>query len=70
MIADLKALRSAPLADPYIGPAILEGRAAGVFFHEIFGHRVEGHRQKNDGGGADLRQEGRRADHAELRLGL
>jgi predicted Zn-dependent protease len=48
MIADLKALRRAPLADPYIGPAILEGRAAGVFFHEIFGHRVEGHRQKNE----------------------
>jgi TldD protein len=48
MIVDLKALRRAPLADPYIGPAILEGRAAGVFFHEIFGHRVEGHRQKND----------------------
>ena len=48
MIADLEALRVAPLADPFIGPAILEGRAAGVFFHEIFGHRVEGHRQKNE----------------------
>jgi predicted Zn-dependent protease len=48
MVTDLKALRRAPLADPYIGPAILEGRAAGVFFHEIFGHRVEGHRQKNE----------------------
>ena len=48
MIADLEALKRAPLADPYIGPAILEGRAAGVFFHEIFGHRVEGHRQKNE----------------------
>ena len=48
MIADLEALRRAPLADPYIGPAILEGKAAGVFFHEIFGHRVEGHRQKNE----------------------
>jgi predicted Zn-dependent protease len=48
MIADLKSLRRAPLSDPYIGPAILEGRAAGVFFHEIFGHRVEGHRQKNE----------------------
>ena len=48
MVADLEALRRAPLADPYIGPAILEGRAAGVFFHEIFGHRVEGHRQKNE----------------------
>jgi predicted Zn-dependent protease len=48
VIADLKALRRAPPADPYIGPAILEGKAAGVFFHEIFGHRVEGHRQKNE----------------------
>jgi TldD protein len=48
VIKDLKALRRAPLADPFIGPAILEGKAAGVFFHEIFGHRVEGHRQKND----------------------
>ncbi len=48
MIADLETLRVAPLADPYIGPAILEGKAAGVFFHEIFGHRVEGHRQKNE----------------------
>ncbi|HEX2659970.1 MAG TPA: metallopeptidase TldD-related protein [Polyangia bacterium] len=48
MIADLEALRKAPLADPFIGPAILEGKAAGVFFHEIFGHRVEGHRQKNE----------------------
>jgi len=46
LIADLLALRKAPLADPYVGPAILEGRAAGVYFHEIFGHRVEGHRQK------------------------
>jgi TldD protein len=48
IIADLKALRRAPLAEPYAGPAILEGKAAGVFFHEIFGHRVEGHRQKNE----------------------
>jgi len=48
IIADLKALRRAPLAEPYAGPAILEGKAAGVFFHEIFGHRVEGHRQKSE----------------------
>ncbi len=48
VITDLKALRRAPLAEPYAGPAILEGRAAGVFFHEIFGHRVEGHRQKSE----------------------
>ena len=43
---DLDALHNAPVVDPYVGPAILEGRAAGVFFHEVFGHRIEGHRQK------------------------
>ncbi|MBK9032164.1 MAG: peptidase U62 [Myxococcales bacterium] len=48
---DLDALHEAPLADPYVGPAILEGRAAGVFFHEVFGHRIEGHRQKDDTSG-------------------
>ena len=46
MIVDLAALREAPVVDPYTGPAILSGRASGVFFHEILGHRVEGHRQK------------------------
>jgi predicted Zn-dependent protease len=48
---DLDALHAAPLAEPYVGPAILEGRAAGVFFHEVFGHRIEGHRQKDKAGG-------------------
>jgi len=47
MIQKLEALRVAPLVDPYTGPAVLSGRAAGVFFHEVFGHRVEGHRQKS-----------------------
>lgn len=47
MIQLLADLRKAPLVDPYSGPAILSGRAAGVFFHEIFGHRVEGNRQRN-----------------------
>ena len=46
MVADLEALRDAPVVEPYTGPAILSGRASGVFFHEILGHRVEGHRQK------------------------
>jgi predicted Zn-dependent protease len=41
------ALRAAPLVEPYTGPAILLNRASGVFFHEIFGHRIEGHRQKD-----------------------
>lgn len=51
MISKLKLLSKAPVAEPYTGPAILYSRAAGVFFHEIFGHRVEGHRlkDKNDG---------------------
>jgi predicted Zn-dependent protease len=43
---DLSALRIAPLAEPYSGPALLSGRAAAVFFHEVLGHRVEGQRQK------------------------
>lgn len=47
VIDQVLALREAPLAEPYIGPAILRNRASGVFFHEIFGHRIEGHRQKD-----------------------
>ncbi|MBU6455116.1 MAG: TldD/PmbA family protein [Cyanobacteria bacterium REEB67] len=45
---DLGRLKNAPRAEPYAGPAILKSRAAGVFFHEIFGHRIEGHRQKDE----------------------
>jgi len=48
MVQDLEALRVAPVVDPYTGPAILSGRASAVFFHEILGHRVEGHRQKEE----------------------
>ncbi len=40
----LDALTQAPAAEPWSGPAILSGRASAVFFHEIFGHRMEGHR--------------------------
>jgi TldD protein len=48
MIDTLLALVKAPVADPYTGPAILSGRSSAVFFHEIFGHRVEGQRQKGE----------------------
>jgi TldD protein len=48
---DLSGLLHAPIAEPFLGPAIFSGRAAGVFFHEIFGHRVEGHRQKDESEG-------------------
>ncbi len=47
MAGDLKALRAAPAAEPYAGPALLSGRAAAVFFHEVLGHRLEGHRQRD-----------------------
>jgi TldD protein len=49
--ADLRGLLKANEVDPYVGPAILSGSAAGVLFHEIFGHRIEGHRQKDEGEG-------------------
>ena len=56
MIADLQALRVAPVLDPYVGPAILSGKASGVFFHEVFGHRIEGHRQKSEGEGQTFKK--------------
>jgi predicted Zn-dependent protease len=46
LVKNLTALKNAPVAEPYSGPALLSGKAAGVFFHEIFGHRVEGQRLK------------------------
>jgi TldD protein len=48
MIADLMALKNAPVMEPYVGPAILSPRATGVIFHEIFGHRIEGQREKRE----------------------
>jgi predicted Zn-dependent protease len=36
------------VAEPYDGPALLSGRAAAVFFHEVLGHRLEGHRQRDE----------------------
>jgi predicted Zn-dependent protease len=44
----LEALRRAPATEPYDGPAILSGRAAAVFFHEVLGHRLEGQRQRGE----------------------
>jgi predicted Zn-dependent protease len=44
----LEALRNAPVTEPFDGPAILSGRAAAVFFHEVLGHRLEGQRQRGD----------------------
>lgn len=47
----LEQLRQAPVAEPYVGPAILSGLATAVFFHETFGHRVEAVHQKNENEG-------------------
>jgi TldD protein len=48
MVAELIALRNAPVLDPYTGPALLSPEAAGVLFHEAVGHRLEGERQNDD----------------------
>jgi TldD protein len=48
MAVDIKALRNAPTEEAYAGPAMLSGRAAAVFFHEVLGHRLEGHRQRDE----------------------
>jgi len=48
MASDLKSLRSAPAAEPFDGPALLSGRAAAVFFHEVLGHRLEGRHQRGE----------------------
>lgn len=51
MAVDIKALRAAPVEEAYAGPALLSGRAAAVFFHEVLGHRLEGHRQRDESQG-------------------
>jgi TldD protein len=57
MAADVKALHDAPVADAYAGPAMLSGRAAAVFFHEVLGHRLEGHRQRDETQGQTFTKE-------------
>jgi predicted Zn-dependent protease len=53
----LEALRKAPVTEPFDGPAILSGRAAAVFFHEVLGHRLEGQRQRGDDEGQTFTKE-------------
>lgn len=48
---DLLDLMNSDILEPYTGPALLEPQAAGIFFHEAIGHRLEGERQiSNDEG--------------------
>src|SRR5215831_7422849 len=55
LASELIALRKAPMLDPYNGPAILLPQAAGVFFHEALGHRLEGERQNDEKEGATFK---------------
>ena len=55
MTKELLALKLAPVMEPYVGPAILSPRAAGVMFHEVFGHRIEGQRSKRENEGQTYR---------------
>ena len=48
---DLQRLKKAPVVEPFNGPALLSGRAAAVFFHEVVGHRLEGQRQRGENEG-------------------
>jgi TldD protein len=52
---DVIRLRQAPMMDPFNGPAILLPEAAGVFFHEALGHRLEGERQNDNKEGATFK---------------
>jgi TldD protein len=52
---EIRKLREAPMMDPYNGPAILLPEAAGVFFHEALGHRLEGERQNDTKEGATFK---------------
>lgn len=57
LVSTLEKLNKAPLVEPFTGPAILSGQASGVFFHEILGHRLEGHRQKSASDGQTFKKQ-------------
>ena len=50
-MSELEQLSQAPEGEPFTAPTILKGKAAAVFVHEVLGHRLEGHRQKNESEG-------------------
>jgi TldD protein len=52
---EIRKLRESPMMDPFNGPAILLPEAAGVFFHEALGHRLEGERQNDNKEGATFK---------------
>ncbi len=52
----LSLLKVASEVEPYSGPAILSASAAGVFFHEIFGHRIEGQKMRSESDGQTFKK--------------
>ena len=57
MVDKLKQLKDAPVVNAYSGPALLSPEASGVFFHEIFGHRVEGQRMRQETDGQTFKKQ-------------
>jgi predicted Zn-dependent protease len=55
-MAKLKELKEAPVVEAFSGPALLSPETAGVFFHEIFGHRVEGQRMRQETDGQTFKK--------------
>lgn len=51
LVNQLDQLRNAPVCEPFVGPAILSGKAAAVFFHETLGHRIEAVHEKSENEG-------------------
>ncbi len=56
MVVKLKELKNAPVVEAFSGPALLSPEASGVFFHEIFGHRVEGQRMRQETDGQTFKK--------------
>lgn len=56
MVSKLKELKNAPVVEAFSGPALLSSSASGVFFHEIFGHRVEGQRMRQETDGQTFKK--------------
>ncbi len=57
LLRDHTLFRQAPKGEPYSGPVLMRGSAAGVFIHEVLGHRAEGHRQKDEDEGQTFREQ-------------
>ena len=52
----LKEMKDAPVVEAFSGPALLSSETAGVFFHEIFGHRIEGQRMRQETDGQTFKK--------------